>query len=32
MSILFTEQNMQQSLRISHPGYILESGTLAMSG
>lgn len=32
MTILFTEQSIQQSLRISHRAYILESGGLALSG
>jgi branched-chain amino acid transport system ATP-binding protein len=32
MTVLFTEQNIQQSLRISDRGYILESGGLAMTG
>jgi branched-chain amino acid transport system ATP-binding protein len=32
ITILFTEQNIQQSLRISHRGYILESGRVAMEG
>jgi branched-chain amino acid transport system ATP-binding protein len=32
VTVLFTEQNIQQSLRLSHRGYILESGRLAMAG
>ena len=32
VTILFTEQNIQQSLAISHRGYILESGQLALAG
>ena len=32
VTVLFTEQNIQQSLRLSHRGYILESGRLAMEG
>ena len=32
VTVLFTEQNIQQSLRLSHRGYILESGRLAISG
>jgi branched-chain amino acid transport system ATP-binding protein len=32
VTVLFTEQNIQQSLRISDRGYILESGGLAMAG
>jgi branched-chain amino acid transport system ATP-binding protein len=32
VTVLFTEQNIQQSLRISDRGYILESGRLAMEG
>jgi branched-chain amino acid transport system ATP-binding protein len=32
ITVLFTEQNIQQSLRLSDRGYILESGRLAMSG
>jgi branched-chain amino acid transport system ATP-binding protein len=30
--VLFTEQAIQQSLSISHRGYILESGRLALTG
>ncbi len=30
--MLFTEQNIQQSLRLSDRGYILESGRLALAG
>jgi branched-chain amino acid transport system ATP-binding protein len=32
VTVLFTEQNIQQSLRLSDRGYILESGRLAMAG
>ena len=32
VTVLFTEQAIQQSLAISHRGYILESGRLALSG
>jgi branched-chain amino acid transport system ATP-binding protein len=32
VTVLFTEQSIQQSLSISHRGYILESGRLAMAG
>ena len=32
VTVLFTEQAIQQSLSISHRGYILESGRLALSG
>ena len=32
VTVLFTEQSIDQSLRISDRGYILESGRLAMSG
>lgn len=32
VTVLFTEQNIQQSLSISHWGYILESGRMALSG
>jgi branched-chain amino acid transport system ATP-binding protein len=32
VTVLFTEQNIQQSLRLSNRGYILESGRLAMAG
>ena len=32
MTILFTEQAIHQSLTVSHRGYILESGRLALSG
>ncbi len=32
VTVLFTEQNIQQSLRLSHRGYILESGRLAIAG
>jgi branched-chain amino acid transport system ATP-binding protein len=32
VTVLFTEQNIQQSLSISHRGYILESGRMALSG
>src|SRR6266702_1417825 len=32
VTVLFTEQSIQQSLRISDRGYILESGRLAMAG
>ena len=31
-TVLFTEQAIQQSLAISHRGYILESGRLALTG
>jgi branched-chain amino acid transport system ATP-binding protein len=32
VTVLFTEQAIQQSLAISHRGYILESGRLALTG
>ena len=32
VTVLFTEQAIQQSLSISHRGYILESGRLALTG
>ena len=32
MTVLFTEQAIQQSLSISHRGYVLESGRLALTG
>ena len=32
VTVLFTEQAIQQSLAISHRGYILESGRLVLSG
>jgi len=32
VTVFFTEQNIQQSLAISHRGYILEGGRLAMAG
>ena len=32
VTVLFTEQNIRQSLSISHRGYILESGQMAMAG
>lgn len=32
VTVLFTEQNIQQSLAISHRGYILESGRMALAG
>ncbi|MBI3456059.1 MAG: ABC transporter ATP-binding protein [Candidatus Rokubacteria bacterium] len=32
VTVLFTEQNIQQSLAIAHRGYILESGRLALAG
>jgi branched-chain amino acid transport system ATP-binding protein len=32
VTVLFTEQSIQQSLAISHRGYILESGHLALAG
>jgi branched-chain amino acid transport system ATP-binding protein len=32
VTVLFTEQNIQQSLSISHRGYILESGRMALAG
>jgi branched-chain amino acid transport system ATP-binding protein len=32
VTVLFTEQNIQQSLAISHRGYVLESGRLVMAG
>jgi branched-chain amino acid transport system ATP-binding protein len=32
VTVLFTEQNIQQSLRLSDRGYILESGRLAIAG
>jgi len=32
MTVLFTEQAIQQSLKLSDRGYILESGRLALSG
>jgi branched-chain amino acid transport system ATP-binding protein len=32
VTVLFTEQNIAKSLAISHRGYILESGRLALSG
>ena len=32
VTVLFTEQAIQQSLSIAHRGYILESGRLALSG
>jgi branched-chain amino acid transport system ATP-binding protein len=32
VTVLFTEQAIQQSLAISHRGYILESGRLALAG
>jgi branched-chain amino acid transport system ATP-binding protein len=32
VTVLFTEQAIQQSLSIAHRGYILESGRLALTG
>ncbi len=32
VTVLFTEQSIQQSLSISHRGYILESGRMALAG
>ncbi len=32
VTVLFTEQNIQQSLAVSHRGYVLESGRLVMAG
>jgi branched-chain amino acid transport system ATP-binding protein len=32
ITVLFTEQNIQRSLSISHRGYILEGGRLALAG
>jgi branched-chain amino acid transport system ATP-binding protein len=32
VTVLFTEQSIQQSLGIAHRGYILESGRLALAG
>jgi len=32
VTVLFAEQNIQQSLSISHRGYILESGRMALAG
>jgi branched-chain amino acid transport system ATP-binding protein len=32
VTVLFTEQNIQQSLAISHRGYVLESGRLVLAG
>jgi branched-chain amino acid transport system ATP-binding protein len=32
VTVLFTEQSIQQSLAISHRGYVLESGRLVMAG
>ncbi len=32
VTVLFTEQNIKQSLSISHRGYILENGRMALSG
>jgi branched-chain amino acid transport system ATP-binding protein len=32
VTILFTEQNIQQALAIAHRGYILESGRMALAG
>jgi branched-chain amino acid transport system ATP-binding protein len=32
VTVLFTEQNIQQSLAISHRGYVLEGGRLVMAG
>lgn len=32
VTVLFTEQAIQQSLSISHRGYVLESGRLALTG
>jgi branched-chain amino acid transport system ATP-binding protein len=32
VTVLFTEQAIQQSLAISHRGYVLESGRLALAG
>jgi len=32
IGVLLVEQNLHQSLRIAHRGYVLEKGTVAMSG
>jgi branched-chain amino acid transport system ATP-binding protein len=32
VTVLFTEQNIKQSLEIAHRGYVLESGRLVMTG
>ena len=32
VAVLFTEQNVQLALSVSHRGYVLESGRVALTG
>ena len=32
VAVLFTEQNVQLALSVSHRGYLLESGRIALEG